>query len=114
MLAFRPTNGDDDVPSAAARFCRSDEMPPSLILSDTSMALATKVFSLGRFKVPLHFQELAKEYLYIPVGQNDILTANLNVENMFRRYERSGKWKYVFQYKNQIIQVTKDLRVAQV
>ena len=37
-----------DVPSAAARFCRSYEKPPTLILSDSSMELATKIFSLGR------------------------------------------------------------------
>ena len=103
-----------DFPSAAARFCHSDEKPPTLILSDSSMELATKIFSLGRFKVPHHFEDLTKEHLFLPAGQNDVLTANLTMENMFRHYERGGKHKHVFTFKNQVIKVTRDLRVAQV
>ena len=104
----------DDVPSAASRFCRSDDPVPTLTFSPSSMELATKIFSLGRFKVPHHFEELTKKHLFLPVGQNEQLTGNLDMEDMFRAHERSGKFKHIFSYKNQVIKVTKDLRIAQV
>lgn len=47
-----------EVPSAAARFCRSDEAKPTLTFSDSSMDLATKIFSLSKFKVLHHFETL--------------------------------------------------------
>ena len=53
-----------EVPSAAARFSCSDEKPPTLTLSRPCMDLATKVFSLGKFKVPHHFEELTKEFIF--------------------------------------------------
>ena len=46
---------EEEIPSAAARFMRSDEKPPTLVLSESSMSLASKVFSLGRFKVSPSF-----------------------------------------------------------
>ena len=109
-----PRSGGGDVPSAAERFCRSDEKPPSLILTETSMDLATKIFSLGRFKVPHHFEDLTKEYLFLPNGQNETLTANLTMENMFRQYEKGGRHKHVFLFKNQVVKAARDMRVAQV
>ena len=46
-------------------------------------------------------------------GQNDILNANLMMENMFHEYERDGRHKHVFLFKNQVVKVTRDLREAQ-
>ena len=104
---------DAEVPSAAARFSRSDEKPPTLTLSPPCMDLASKIFSLGKFKVSHHFEELTKEFLFLPVGQNELLNANLSMENMFKQHEKSGKFKHVFTFKNQVVKVTRDLRVAQ-
>ena len=104
---------EGEVPSAAKRFSRSDETPPSLILSDSAMELAAKVFSLGKFKLPKHFDELTKEYLFLPTGQNDILTSNINLENLFRKYEHDADFSAIFTFKNQVLKCLRDLRVVQ-
>ena len=48
----------EDFPSADQRFMasRSDEKPPSLALSDSTISLMDKVFTAGRFRIPKHFE----------------------------------------------------------
>ena len=74
---------ESEVPSAAQRFCRSDEKPPTLTLSPASMDLAEKVFKLGRYKIPRYFEELTREFLFLPHDQNETLNSNLIMESFF-------------------------------
>ena len=114
LVKTKGVKEDSDIPSAAARFCRSDTVEPTMVLSESTMDLAIKVFSLGKFKLPHHYENLTKELMYLPLGQNDSLTANLTLEPMFKKFEKSGQYRHVFAYKNQVVRVTRDLRVAQV
>ena len=104
---------EGEVPSAAKRFSCSDEMPPTLVLSDLAMELASKVFSLGKFKVAKHFEELTKEYFFLPTGQNDVLTSNINLENLFKKYEHDPQHSAIFTFKNQVLKCLRDLRIVQ-
>ena len=62
----------------------------------------------------MHKIDTFQEFLFLPLGQNEALTANLTLEPMFRKYERGGEFKHIFNYKNQVVRLTRDLRVAQV
>ena len=46
--------------------------------------------------------------------QNEQLTSNLTTEPMVRKVEQSGQYKHIFTFKNQMVRVIRDLRVAQV
>ena len=102
--------------NAAARFQRSDEVTPSLIFSDTTMDLAVKVFTSGKFKLANHFEDLTKGYLMLPPRQHEQLNSNLMLEPTLRRIERQGKREHrpIFTFKNQVVRVIRDLRVTQV
>ena len=102
------------VPPANARFSRSDEKAPTVVFRDTTLDLMCNVFSAGRFKVANHFEELTKEHFYTSGSVNEILTANLTMEPMLRKLERSGKEKAVFIYKNQQFRNIRESRVAEV
>ena len=71
-----------EIPKAAARMVRSDEKPPTLTFSNSAMELASKIFNSGKFKAGSHFDDLTKEHMFLPKGQNDPLTANLTTESV--------------------------------
>ena len=60
LIKPKVSEQEAEVPSTVACFCRSDEPKPTLTFSDTSMELAIKIFSLGKFKIPHHFDNLTK------------------------------------------------------
>ena len=64
-----------DIPSAAERYAaRLDEKSPTLTLSESDLALAVSVFGQGKMVPPSLFEELTKEFLFLPAGQNEALT----------------------------------------
>ena len=72
------------------------------------------VFNVGRFKVANHCKDLTKEHFFTSGPVNELLTANLTLETMFRKLERSEKEKAVFTYKNQQFRNIRESRVAEV
>ena len=73
-----------DIPSAAERYAtRLDEKPPSLTLTESDLSLAVSVFSRGKMVPPSMFEELTREFLFLPPGQNEILTKSVQLERMF-------------------------------
>ena len=77
------------------------------------MELANELFSSGKFRLPNHYEDLTKEYLFLSNGQNELITSNLAMEPMFKRLERQGKSKHISTLKNQIVKSICELRVAQ-
>ena len=56
-----------DIPAAAERFTtRIDEKPPTLTFSDSDMSLAGSLFGQGKMAPPSLFDDLTKEYLFLP------------------------------------------------
>ena len=51
-----PQYNVEEVPTAAARFCWSNEKPLTLTFSESTMTLANKIFTLGKFKINNHFE----------------------------------------------------------
>ena len=58
--------------AAAQRFAtRIDEKPPTLTLSESDMPLAESLFGRGKMAPSTLFDELTREYLFLPQGQNE-------------------------------------------
>ena len=78
-----------DIPAAAERFTtRIDEKPPTLTFSDGDMSLAGSLFGWGKMALPSLFDDLTKEYLFLPQSQNEILTISVQLEEVFLEFKR--------------------------
>ena len=76
-----------EIPSAADRFAtRIDSKPATLTLSDGDMTLAESFFSRGKMVPPALFEDLVKEYLFLPSDQNERLTRSILLEKMLYRF----------------------------
>ena len=61
-----------DIPSAADRFAvRLDSKPPTLTLSESDMTLAESFLGRGKMVPASLFEDLVKEYLFLPQEQNE-------------------------------------------
>ena len=57
-----------DIPSAAERYAaRLDDKPPTLTLTESDLSLAVSVFGHGKMVPPSMFDELTKEFLFLPI-----------------------------------------------
>ena len=64
-----------DIPSAGERYAaRLDEKAPTLALSESNLSLAVSVFCCGKMVPPRMFEKLTREFLFLPPGQNEMLT----------------------------------------
>ena len=66
-----------------------------------------------KFRTPHHFREITKACIYLPEAQNDVLMRNLKTEASLLWGGLSGELRSIFTYKNQVVNVVRDLRVAQ-
>ena len=103
-----------DIPAAAERFAaRLDEKPPTLTFSDGDMSLAGSLFGRGKIAPPSLFDELTKEYLFLPQSQNVILTKSVLLEKMFPKLKKDKNFSYIFRYVEQMAEVAKHLRISE-
>ena len=57
-----------------------DEKSLTLTFSESDLSLAVSLFSRGKMVPPSMFDELMREFLYLPPGQNDVLTKSVQLE----------------------------------
>ena len=75
-----------EIPSAADRFAvRLDSKPATLTLSESDMALAESFLGRGKMVPASLFEDLVKEYLFLPQEQNERLTRSIQLEKMLYR-----------------------------
>ena len=73
-----------DIPSALERCAaRLDEKTQTLTFSESDLSLAISLFGRGKMVPPSMFDELTREYLFLPHGQNEVLTKSVQLERMF-------------------------------
>ena len=100
--------------TALARYAaRSDEKPPTLILPNAILELAENTFNAGMFRGRAHFKELVQKFLCLPPDQHRRLTKDLQQETMFRKMESETRFKFIFQFKREMGDCLKNLRVSQ-
>ena len=103
-----------DIPAAAERFAaRIDEKPPTLMFSDRDMSLAGSLFGRGKIAPTSLFDELTKEYLFLPQSQNEILTKSVQLEKMFLKFMKDNNFSNIFQYVEQMAKVDKHLGISE-
>lgn len=101
------------IPTASERLLRkrSDQAEATLTFTDEELALAEKIYSQGMFKRG-HFDELSKKFLFLPAEQNQLLSQNIETEDLFRPYEHESRYQHIFKYKNQVLSVLRQLRIS--
>ena len=103
-----------DIPAAAERFTtRIDEKPPTLTFLDSDISLAGSLFGRGKMAPPSLFDDLTKEYLFLPQSQNEILTKSVQLEKMFLKFKKDKNFSNIFQYVEQMAKVAKHLRISE-
>ena len=103
-----------EIPAAAQRFAtRIDEKPPTLTLSESDMSLAESLFGRGKMAPSTLFDELTREYLFLPQGQNETLTKSIQLEKMFLKFKKDKSHSNIFQYVEQLAKVAKHLRISE-
>ena len=106
--------GATEIPAAAQRFAtRIDEKPPTLTLSESDMSLAESLFGRGKMVPSTLFDELTREYLFLPQGQNEALTKSVQLEKMFLKFKKDKSHANIFQYVEQMAKVAKHLRISE-
>ena len=104
----------DDIPSAVEHYAiRLDEKAPTLTFSESDLSLVVSLFGQGKMAPPSMFEELTKEYLYLPSSQNDILTKSVQLEKMFLKFKRDKNFSNIFSYVEQMAKVAKHLRISE-
>ena len=99
------------IPGAASRFAtRIDEKTPTLTFTEQDMALASSLFSRGKMAPATMFDELTREYLFLPQGQNESLTKSVQLEQFLLKYK---SYTNVFQFVEQMAKVAKHLRISE-
>ena len=102
------------IPGAASRFAtRIDEKTPTLTFTEQDMALASSLFSRGKMAPATMFDELTREYLFLPQGQNESLTKSVQLEQFLLKYKKDKSYTNVFQYVEQMAKVAKHLRISE-
>ena len=100
--------------TALARYsARSDEKPPTLVLPNGIVELAENIFTAGMFKSRFHWNELIQKFLTLPPEQHDRLVRDLKPEPMFKTMESEPRFKYIFQYRKELGECLKNLRISQ-
>ena len=92
---------------------RSDEKPPSLFLPAGIIELAENTFNAGMFRSRSHWNELVQKFLCLPPDQHNRLVKDLQPEQMFRKMESEARFKYIFQFRKDLGDCLKNLRVSQ-
>ena len=99
---------DSDIPSAAEHYAsRLDEKAPTLMFSESDL------FGRGKMAPPSLFEELTREYLYLPQGQKDVLTKSVQLEKMFLKFKKDKNISNIFLYMEQMAKVAKHLRISE-
>ena len=88
-----------DIPSAVERYAaRIDEKSPTLTFSKSDLALAVSLFGRGKMVPPSMFNELTREFLFLPPSQNELLTKSVQLERMFLKFKQNKNFSNIFSY----------------
>ena len=100
--------------AAVARYAvRSDEKPPTLMFSESTLDLAVNTLTQGKFRNNSHFQELTRNYLRLPDTQHDKLVQDLCVEPFFKKLEKEPRFKPIFTVRKEMGDCLHMLRISQ-
>ena len=73
---------------------------------------AVSLFTRGRMSPPTLFDDLTKEYLILPLGQNKTLSKSVQLEKFLFKYKRDKFFAHIFHYVEQMQRIAKHLWIA--
>ena len=92
---------------------RCDDTSPTLSLGAASLEIGQAIFTKGVFKDKRSWQDVVKKYLTLPQIQHDILTNDIKMEDIFRKYRNEKRFKYIFSFQKEVIDIQRNLRLCQ-
>ena len=67
------------------------------MFTEEEMEIANRIFSVVIFK-KAHFEELTRDHLFLPTGQNEILFGNLTLEGNLK-FGKDRRFRHIFTFK---------------
>ena len=92
---------------------RCDDISPTLSLGAASLEIGQAIFTKGVFKDKRSWQDVVKKYLTLPQIQHDILTNDIKMEDVFKKYRNEKRFKYIFTFQKEVIDIQRNLRLCQ-
>ena len=59
------------------------------------------------------FDELTREFLFLPPSQNELLTKSVQLERMFLKFKQNKNFSNIFSYIEKLAKVAKHFRVSE-
>ena len=92
---------------------RIDSIEPTLSLTSETVQLAHSVFTKGLWKDPKLFKEVVKKFLTIPPEHHELLSSDLNTEDILNKFRSDPRFRSIFKYVNELASALKLSRIAQ-
>ena len=92
---------------------RCDDIVPTMDLNDSTIEVATEVFSKGQFRDKRVWAETVKNHLTLPQDVHQSLSVDFKLEDYLERLKREKRFSHVFKYRQDLTNCLKNLRIAQ-
>lgn len=92
---------------------RCDEVEATMKLSPMTVELARETFNGGKFRDKAIWADIIKKYLTLDAADHVKLTEDISAEDVFNKFRREKKFKFVFKFLSEMKDAIKDLRLAQ-
>ena len=111
MLTQNGANTEDDFVNKYGTRC--DDVTPTLLLSDSTVKVATQVFNKGQFRDKRVWGDIVKKFLTVSPEVHEALSVDLKSEDSIEKLRRDKRYSHVFQYRQDLSSSLKSLRVTQ-
>ena len=92
---------------------RCDDVVPTMDLDESTIEVATEVFSKGQFRDKRVWIDTVKNFLTLPQEVHQSLSIDFKLEDYLERLKREKRFSHVFKYRQDLTMCLKNLRIAQ-
>ena len=92
---------------------RCDAVEPTLVLDPFTVKVAASIFTKGVWKDTRTWSDIIKKFLLLPNEQHELLTSNLQSEEILNQFRRDSRFKGIFKYQSDLARSLNDLRIGQ-
>ena len=92
---------------------RCDDVSPTLSLGAASLEIGQSIFTKGVFKDKRSWQDVVKKYLTLPQIQHNMLTNDIKMEDVLKKYKNERRFKYIFTFQKDVVDILRNLRLSQ-
>ena len=92
---------------------RCDAVEPTLVLDPFTVKVAASIFNKGVWNDSRMWSDIIKQFLRLPLEQHELLTSNLQSEEILNKFRRDSRFKGIFKYQTELAKSLNDLRIGQ-